>query len=77
MCQHYWRIDSCNNGICKLCGEAKDFQLEIDKVLGDTGKTRGLKGDLCPIGDYYMQGSIRKGTNWLKIDYCFSVDDII
>lgn len=65
MCQHFWKIDSMNKGVCKDCGKVKDFQPGIDKAFGYTDKfpVKGLdlKRSLCTVGAYYMQGGFHQG----------------
>ncbi len=72
MCKHYWRVDSYNKGVCKLCGKVKDFQLGIDKLEGNSTKypVRGntLCHDLCMTGGFYLQGGFHREYGFKTFD---------
>jgi hypothetical protein len=77
MCSHYWRLDSCNKGQCKLCGKVKDFQPGINKAFRTTQKhvsdcVQNL--NLIQTGGYCMQGSYTPPIR--TTDYSFSVDNV-
>ena len=62
MCKHHWIIDSSDKGICKLCGEQKDFALPIEKF--NKKEKVFIKG--LGNSDYYMQGHLDKQ---IEIEY--------
>ena len=79
-CQHYWKIDSKNKGICKKCGEVKDYQPGLDKLFGickgySSRAELRLDLPLCNVGGYAVQGSYRSGVPYRISDYCFTVDN--
>lgn len=61
MCTHHWIIDSKDSGICKLCGQEKDFELALHKAMGTTDKLTPFERRIIMrfnVGDYYLQGHL-------------------
>lgn len=56
-CTHRWNVDCDNKGVCKYCGEEKDFTQDNRKVFPDGKKYRyNLVSLFAP--DYPVQGSL-------------------
>lgn len=56
MCVHYWVIDSSDKGVCKVCGEEKDFSPPPIKLV--KAERWGLKK---PFNHHFY----RQGVIWL------------
>ena len=54
MCVHHWMLDSCDRGICKLCGQKRDFSPPPIR-LTEQEKNRIM----INTQEYYMQGILR------------------
>jgi hypothetical protein len=79
MCKHFWMVDACNKGRCKLCGESRDFQLGINRILRTSKKSTPMSirsANLCPTEGYYIQGRYADPVPYHTTDYCFSVDNV-
>ena len=64
MCVHHWEIDSHDKGVCKKCGEEKDFSQPVGRLTRKEFKFVNNLGK----GEYYMQGILH--TNRInKQDY--------
>jgi len=67
MCSHHWMISSSNQGVCKLCGDVRDFQSALYKSKGYNdkltpfGKRIIMTMRLNVANDYYLQGHLDKG----------------
>ena len=54
MCVHYWMLDSCDKGICKHCGEQRNFSPPTERLTrAERAETRIFFNH-----DYYWKGSI-------------------
>lgn len=47
-CTHYWVIDSSNVGVCRYCGEVRDF----NRLLGRESKLLGLESTIGRAKNY-------------------------
>ena len=56
MCTHHWMLDSSSMGVCKNCGQRKDFRLRIQFTPREKVFLKTLsKAVKC---DFYLQGRL-------------------
>ena len=56
MCVHHWMLDSSSKGVCKICGEEKDFSQKIERLTRKEVKLINGFNDT-----FYLQGGSPRG----------------